>query len=552
VELNTNATDGNVNLRIADITDKMFANLPDEAVDLLEIATYVYCADQATLRGGKKEFEYGKKWRRHFRFEIPVRVPDKWSSSSLKKVLQNTLGFLSDDDYDFHFTNHGNPPPREGYLEFDVGTDNASPVDEVVLFSGGLDSFAGAIHELNEYKSRVALVSHRSVSKIDKRQRDLVDDLRKHVATKPSSLFHVPVWINKDKELGKEYTQRSRSFLYASLGSIVARVFGLSQIKFFENGVVSLNLPVTAQAIGGRATRTTHPKVLNGFASIFSHIFSVDFNVENPFAWKTKAELLTQIKEAGFSKICAYTSSCAHPWEQTKIHTHCGRCSQCVDRRLVALAAKYSDEEDPPEMYKIDVMLGERKKPEDINLIESYMRMMTEINRMDDAIPFCTKYGEVSRIIREVPGKADDAAQQVFDLYKRHAKQVCDAVESAAGQHLSELVHHELPDSSLLSVAMGRRVAESAARGSADQYEWARQVELVRAVNQVLGKDTLNKGVLSKACGNEIKTNGQNGRASMVHVKSFLDWIRSKHSLVEDEIKQVRNAIVGEIIERNK
>ncbi|MDA2915155.1 hypothetical protein MYX77_14610, partial [Acidobacteriia bacterium AH_259_A11_L15] len=82
--------------------------------------------------------------------------------------------------------------------------------------------------------------------------------------------LHIPVWINKDEALGREPTQRSRSFLYASLATAVAGVFGLRRIRFYENGVVSLNLPISAQVIGARATRSTHPKALKAFERLFS------------------------------------------------------------------------------------------------------------------------------------------------------------------------------------------------------------------------------------------------------------------------------------------
>ena len=41
----------NVNLKISDISERMVANIPPVLVDLLEVATYVYCADQVTTRG---------------------------------------------------------------------------------------------------------------------------------------------------------------------------------------------------------------------------------------------------------------------------------------------------------------------------------------------------------------------------------------------------------------------------------------------------------------------------------------------------------------------
>ena len=44
----------------------------------------------------------------------------------------------------------------------------------------------------------------------------------------------MPVHINKDKGLGREYTQRSRSFLYASIAATVAHAYGLSRIRLYE------------------------------------------------------------------------------------------------------------------------------------------------------------------------------------------------------------------------------------------------------------------------------------------------------------------------------
>src|SRR5690606_37425708 len=113
---------GNVNLRISDITDKMAASLPKVAADLIEVATYIYCADQAIGRGGPAEFEYGEKWRRSFRFEIPVRCPQVWTSSPVIDVLKRTLSFLSDDDYDFGFAKLTKAPPLARDLEFDQKT----------------------------------------------------------------------------------------------------------------------------------------------------------------------------------------------------------------------------------------------------------------------------------------------------------------------------------------------------------------------------------------------------------------------------------------------
>jgi hypothetical protein len=94
--------------------------------------------------------------------------------------------------------------------------------------------------------------------------------------------MHVGITVNKGTEEAREFTQRARSFLSATLGAVVADLFALREVLFFENGVVSLNLPVSQHVIGSRATRTTHPKVIDGLNRLFTLIS------EAPFASSTR------------------------------------------------------------------------------------------------------------------------------------------------------------------------------------------------------------------------------------------------------------------------
>ena len=43
----------NITLKLEDISKRLVRNVPDLLIDLIEIATYVYCADQETSRGGE-------------------------------------------------------------------------------------------------------------------------------------------------------------------------------------------------------------------------------------------------------------------------------------------------------------------------------------------------------------------------------------------------------------------------------------------------------------------------------------------------------------------
>ena len=156
----------NITFKLEDISKKLISNVPGLLIDLIEIATYVYGADQATSRGGEAQVRMGADWRRSFRFVIPVRNPNHWNHRHVMETLCSTLSFLSEDSYAFEFEKATNPVPFEEYLELSDDGSAAFKADEVVLFSGGLDSLSGAIEELSTNGKHVALVSHRSSSKI--------------------------------------------------------------------------------------------------------------------------------------------------------------------------------------------------------------------------------------------------------------------------------------------------------------------------------------------------------------------------------------------------
>jgi hypothetical protein len=253
LRLNLQGPSPNVRLQITDISKRLVANIPDVLVDLLEIASYVYAADSGISRGGEIDAQMGARWRRKFRLAVPVRCPNLWHSSAVSSALVDTLSFLSDDEYAFEFATFDERQEFQSYLGFSgADVDSFSP-DEVILFSGGLDSFAGSIEELVANGKSIALVSHRSATKMASGQIQLIDELRKRVSA--NRILCIPVWATLDKTLGTESTHRTRSFLYATLGCVTARLFNLDRIKFFENCVMSLNLPPVAQVVGARVSQ---------------------------------------------------------------------------------------------------------------------------------------------------------------------------------------------------------------------------------------------------------------------------------------------------------
>ena len=492
VRLHLWGTHANVTLKISDISEKMATNIPPVLVDLLEIATYVYCADQATTRGAGNTRHYGAQWRRRFTFHIPVREPDVWSSRPVLTALQDTLGFLSDDEYEFTFKKLTDPPAVAQYLDFGPSGSTGVRPDEVILFSGGLDSLGGAVREAVVGKKAIALVSHRSSPKIAKRQKDLLADLRTHCSTRP---FHVPVWIHKDKALGREFTQRTRSFLYAALAAVVARIFDLWSIRFYENGVISVNLPIAPQIVGGRATRTTHPQVLNGFSEIFTALFQKPFTVENPFLWMTKAQVVRSIRDAGCGDLIKYAVSCTHVWTMTTLTTHCGVCSQCIDRRMATLSAGCPDQEDTEDMYGVDLLTGERQPGDSRTMVESYVRTAKRIKEMPDAA-FFSEFGELHRVIQHITGMTvDQAASRILDLHKRHATEVCDVITKGIETHAQEICDGKVPSTCLLILALPDEYKKPAT------YEEAHSSPVL-SLDEIKDGET-NRGLLARIVGSD-------------------------------------------------
>ena len=436
-------------------------NVPDVLFDLLEIASYVYSADAVVSRGGKTDAQMGASWRRKYRFVIPVRQPDLWSSDTVLAALTETLSFVSEDAYELEFRPLQHPPAIETYFEFPDAEETGFTPDEVILFSGGLDSLAGAVEQLAEHGKKIALVSHRSASKIVGTQKYLVHQLKSRFGA--NRLLHVPVWANLDTNLGKEPTHRVRSFLFAALGAVVARLFGKNRICFFENGVVSLNLPPVGQVVGARATRTTHPQALAGFSRVLTAAFGQPFALDNPFTWLTKTDVIKKVAANGCGGLIRHTRSCTRVHDMTNFHPHCGQCSQCLDRRFAVLAAG-QEQEDPEEAYKVDLFSGDRQPGPDREMALAFVRSVTKIREMGD-VAFFAHYGETSRIVEFFPERTDTVAGRILDLHRRHASAVCRVFDEAISAHAADFRQGKLPATCLLSLVVSQQGSESADAG---------------------------------------------------------------------------------------
>jgi hypothetical protein len=200
----------------------------------------------------------GRDWRRRFRFVIPIRDPALWSRPEVVEALADALNFMSEDEFHFEFVLHDAPAPIEQYFDLGPALGHQFASDEVLLFSGGMDSLCGTLVELQRQpRKRLLLVTHQSSSKMAAHQKLLAEALRNRF---PGRLLHVPVRAGITDATPREFTQRTRSFLFAAIAAAVRA--GQHRVLFYENGVISFNLPIAGQVVGARASRTTHPRTL--------------------------------------------------------------------------------------------------------------------------------------------------------------------------------------------------------------------------------------------------------------------------------------------------
>jgi hypothetical protein len=179
----------------------------------------------------------------------------------------------------------------------------------------------------------------------------------------------------------------------------------------------------------------------------------------NPFIWKTKAEVVERIAANGYADLIKETRSCARVHDMTKLHTHCGHCSQCVDRRFAVIAAGQAHH-DPGEAYKVDLLIGERPAGPDREMALAYVRSASDIKQLED-VAFFARYGETSRIVGFFSEVADMVASRILDLHRRHASAICRVFDEAISSHAGDLRQRSLPADCLLSLIIGQRQGDS-------------------------------------------------------------------------------------------
>jgi hypothetical protein len=395
-------------------------HLPDRFLDLLEIASYVYAADRLTNRGPKDAVEY-QAWARQFQFVIRVRDFNFWSRRDVGDQLSELLEFMSGDrSYVFKFQ-PGHATPRTSLFDTDGGTIDPPPTAVVALFSGGLDSLTGAIELATQNPDEwICLVSHEAQAGTIRTQTQLHQAL---VGRFGNRIHRYGFRCTLHGIRSHDETQRTRMFLYSAIASSLARSFSRTEFYVYENGVTGLNLPLRQDLINARATRTTHPKTTRLLERFLSTVFEQDFKIRAPLIEHTKADVVRRLSSLGGKLLISSSVSCSRTFQNIGDATHCGACSQCIERRLAMYAAG-CDDVDEAGIYSRNFIDRRIEDEETRTLLVDYIR---QANRLasEGLDAFAAKFiGELADVTRYVgPGKEDELVLQTWTLLRRHGEQ---------------------------------------------------------------------------------------------------------------------------------
>ena len=195
---------------------------------------------------------------------------------------------------------------------------------------------------------------------------------------------------------------------------------------------------------------------LERFRRFFSAAVGEPIEVENPFVWKTKADVIRSIVDHGCGPLIKHTVSCTRSYDITRLHTHCGCCSQCLDRRFAVLAADAA-EHDPEEMYKVELLTGPRERPNDQTMAESYVRTALELRDMDE-LQFFGRFrrrniASLLRIFLIEIRRYRPASSQTSPSPRAGN---LDVLNAGVKNNSEELVKRSVPTSSVLMMTVGR------------------------------------------------------------------------------------------------
>jgi hypothetical protein len=235
----------------------------------------------------------------------------------------------------------------------------------------------------------------------------------------------------------------------------VATAFGQHRFFLFENGVTGMNLTRREDLGNARASRTTHPKTVSLLKAMSSLIAETEINIDLPFLWLTKADILRRLHTGSMPQLITSAVSCSRTFQITGNAPQCGECFQCVDRRIAAHAAEV-DDTDHQGLYANDIINQPIDLPENRTTIVDYVRLAQKfaewnVDRFHDEM-----LNDLVEIVDYLPDMRSEssAVESVWNLHTRHAAEVLKGIQRMRTRY--DNPYKPLHAESLLGLIAGR------------------------------------------------------------------------------------------------
>lgn len=401
--------------------------LPPLLADWLDVAMAVYAADRRTRRP-KQSADGLLPWRRRLTVTVPVRRMGVWTSPGVIGALTELLAFLTEDEWQFDFVSRDASARSSEAQPFLFSAPTDRPL-AVALLSGGLDSFAGiAAHIAAHPDEQHVLVSAATNTRLAAAQRRQARALGT-LATVES--HHVVVGFHlakSDDRLTGERTQRTRGFVFLTLGCIAALLGRARELNVFENGIGAINLPLDATHIGAQASRGVHPLTLLRMESFVEALTGEAFTISNPSLFATKAEMCASPAVYSLRDHIRSTYSCdGFPGRRSR-YPQCGKCTSCVLRRLSLERARLAAY-DPTVGFEHDIFSGAHVTRR--TLIQPFEAMQWQAGVIGQCVgdrqpwrALVEHFPDLARLAAELTASAkhDRATlrRNLIELYRRH------------------------------------------------------------------------------------------------------------------------------------
>ncbi len=326
--------ESNVGLTVDDsgLRCRVQQQFPSIIADLIDLAVAIHATDRLVIQNLRQE-------QTRICVVLPVRHPELLSKNAFQYQLSDLLQWATGSRWLFEFCKRlesGRIIEQQPLL-----SSADSHVDEVTLWSGGLDALAGLYTRLKASPDKSFMLFGTGSNDNTYSRQEQVFKVLQNSFSNRLNLCRVPIRFFDSNLLQKNKISRARGIVFTFLGVACAYLMDQNGLHLYENGIGAINLPYRKSSVGLDHTRSVHPLTLLMVSDIISELLGKRIRVKNPFLLWTKAEMCKTLAENRRHDLLPLTMSCDSPHRQHPIQ--CGYCSSCILRKQALAASRMED-----------------------------------------------------------------------------------------------------------------------------------------------------------------------------------------------------------------